>query len=196
MQRTKIKNALIVAGYAVMGGLISRWHGGGFFGGAKIFKNILWGIPFGGACFFITGSWIWAGIALVLCAAGKATGHGRGMSLLNPVSGDPERLEFLIAWLYGRVSDYWYQVAILSLTGLAAVLGGVIATSTQSPLCALILGAGGTLKGAAYMIGWKIYPQGTGAGADEFNEATEIGEFLTGFFAYLALAIALVVCMA
>lgn len=54
---------------------------------------------------------------------------------------------------------------------------------------ALIITIGGLLKGAAYAIGWSIYPQGTGKGIPWLNEATAIGEFLAGVAAYAALGI-------
>ena len=184
------KRWIIVLAFSMIGGIISRWHGGGFIGGSpKIIKNLMWGSPFGLVVFLITNNW-WLGLAaLAVCAAGKATGHGRGMSLLDQVTGKPERLEFIVSWLYGRVSDYWYQFSILSVAGAASVFGGVITLSHVNPLYGLILAVCGLIKGAAYAIGWKIYPNGIGRGIKDLSEATQIGEFLSGVFAYSSLGL-------
>ena len=75
----------------VIGALISRWHGGGFFKSPKVLKNLFWAIPFALVSILaFHGSPLWvqvlvAVIALALSIAGKAMGHGRGFRLKEPV---------------------------------------------------------------------------------------------------------------
>jgi hypothetical protein len=59
MNKTHL-NLFKVVLIAVIGGLISRWHGSSI-GGAKILKNMAWGLPFGLAAFFVSGIW-WYGV--------------------------------------------------------------------------------------------------------------------------------------
>lgn len=195
------------AAVAALGGLglfLSRWHGGGFISGSpKVLKNILWALPFAGVAFFAhtgTAAWVWAGVALALCLFGKATGHGGGMDLAhspkepggNP-SRSPENLERLIIWLYDDLPRYWYDALILVLVGFAAVSGAAIAVAVVNPLAGILIALGGCLKALAYMVGWAAHdhaPQLLAGLPDDFDEATEIGEALTGFFAYTALGLA------
>jgi len=77
----------------------------------------------------------------------------------------------------------------LSVVGFAAVSGCAIVVGTINPLYGLVIAIGGMCKFLAYGIGWGIYPNYTGKGIKNFNHSTEIGEFLTGVFAGLALGI-------
>ena len=195
------KIGLIV--FSAVGALISRFHGGGFKGGVnKSLKNALWALPFSLCCYTafylnnLSGALVWALIAISFfgCLL-KATGHGGGMDLgrseKEPGNGRSlEKVEYLIHWLYPHLSRFWYDFLILVLAGIAAVLGGIIAFSYLNPLYGIIIAIGGAMKGVAYAIGWKIYPEGSGPGIKHFNEATQIGEALTGFFAYGGLFIA------
>jgi len=118
---------------------------------------------------------------------GKRTGHGNGMDLAHvDYEGKPEKVEVLIRWLHDHIPRYWYDFILLALTSLMAnvILGGFLIFSNP------LVGAGflilSTLcKPIGYAIGWKIYPNFTGKGIKNLNEATQIGEFLTGFFQYL-----------
>jgi hypothetical protein len=162
--------------FSLIGGLISRWHGGGFFPAPKALKNVVWAAPFAVAAFLFTGNVPLSILALVLCIAGKAY---RAWSLLILGTG-------------GRIrKGYWHDFAGLTVSlRFLAVSGAVIAFGTDRIYrAALIITIGGLLKGAAYAIGWSIYPRGTGKGIPWLNEATAIGEFLTGVAAYAALGI-------
>jgi len=86
------------------------------------------------------------------------------MDLEEAKEGEPERLEFIIQWMKGKVNNQLYDMALLSLTGLAITLPPGIAC--MNPLMAL----SGLLKGPAYMVGKLI----------EGKTRTEIGEYLTG----------------
>ena len=93
---------------------------------------------------------------------GVITGHGRGIDLGDTDKGETEKLEHLILWAKPHVPLYWYDMFILSVTGLAITLPAGIAT--LNPVLAL----SGLLKGPAY-------------GISKFGHAnTEGGELLTG----------------
>jgi hypothetical protein len=161
----------------VIGGIISRFHGGGFKGGVnKSFKNILWASPFGAvAALSHSGWWMLLGfVALGLCAVGKATGHGRGFRLKEPMKegSEREKVEYLIFWLENKIPLYWYKVLIMTLVGLAAVLGAVLLIAPVYPGLAAIIALGGAFKGVNAMI---------------FDKQTEWREFADGFVAYSAL---------
>lgn len=118
-------------------------------------------------------SW-WSIAAYLGAVLGKRMGHGRGMSLREPMKpgSKPEKIEFLILWLQPHLPVYWYKVLILALTGLAvSLVAGIV---THNPVLAL----SGLLKAPGYMIGWAIYPSGKGRGIPYLNEATAIGEAL------------------
>lgn len=160
--------------FSILGGLISRWHGGGFFPAPKALKNVVWAAPFAVAVFLFTGNIPLSIVALGLCIAGKAIAHGIYIDLGR--------------WKGGK--GYWHDFAGLTSVGFLAVYGAVIAFVLMGFLIpALVIAIGGLLKGVAYEIGWSIYPQGTGKGIPWLNEATAIGEFLTGVAAYAALGI-------
>jgi hypothetical protein len=190
--------ALAVIVFALLGGALSRWHGGGFVGGSpKMLKNFLWALPLAIGSYIATQSWMLSLIALVLCMFGKATGHGGGIDLgrnpKEPGAGrSPEKLEYLILWLHGRMPRYWYDALLLAIVGIAAVSGAILAMAFVNPVAALFVAIGGAMKGLAYMIGWEFEKLLVTVEPDDFNEPTELGEFLAGFFAYLAFALAFV----
>ena len=193
--------AIAVAG--ILGAFLSRWHGGGFISGSpKLLKAFLWSLPFAlatGAAYQVDGhSWTVTAIVSVLVLAGcmvfKNTGHGGGMDLAHnnkePGAGrEPEKLEYLILWLHGRMPQYWYDFTLLTIIGTASTLLPAVAIGIINPLAGMIVLAGGTLgKPCGYAIGWLIYPKGSGKGIEDLDHATAIGEALTGLFAYTALA--------
>ncbi len=128
---------------------------------------------------------------------GKRTGHGGGLDMgtseKEPGAGrDPEKLEYLILWLHDKMPRYWYDALIMAITGIAVTLPAGIVVGFLNPWAGAFLAVSGLSKAPAYMIGWAIYPDGTGRGIPHLNEATAIAEFLTGFFGYAALAITFV----
>lgn len=159
-----------------LGGWLSRWHGGGMFKADKVIKNIAWAVPLTGAAIFMSGWWGLLGLA---CIAGKATGHGAGIDLGTwTQSRSDEKLEFIIKPLYGKIPEYWYDVLLLAVTGLAATLGAAIAISLTNPAAGLLCALGGALKPVGYMIGWAIWPD------NRKSYATRTGEWGAGIFAY------------
>lgn len=167
---------------SVVGALISRWHGGGFFRISKAWISIIWALPFA----YLVGTYnSWLVLpALTLCALGKSTGHGNWFDLATMPQGTRERLEFIIRPLYNRIPEYWYDVLGLAITGLAAVSGGLLILP-YSPVGAALIMACGLIKALCYMVGRWIRQN------KDNPEATEVGEYLTGFFAYLSITIIL-----
>lgn len=138
----------------------------------------------------------WALAAYAGGFIGKRLGHGRGMSLKEPMKqgADPERVEALILWLQPYMPVYWYKALVLALTGAAEVVLAVIVLGAYGawPQAAVMAAAGFVGKPLAYIIGWGIYPQGSGKGIPQLDEATRIGEFLYGAFIGLGLFFVLV----
>jgi hypothetical protein len=108
-------------------------------------------------------------IVCVLTTLAVSTGHGRGMDLGETDKGDPERLEFIIAWLKPHVPLYLYDPALLAVTGLAITIPAGVAT--LNPFIAL----SGLLKGPAYAV------------AKWGKTGTDGGELLTGAILWGAL---------
>lgn len=194
MHKTRIT---LLAFFAALGGLISRWHGGGFFKAAKVLKNAVWSLPFTYVAFIAhTGYWAIACALLVFIAsfAGKATGHGGGMDLgtnhKEPGAGrDPEKLEWFLVWAHDDLPRYWYDAALMTWIGFVGSLGAAIAIGVVNPWAGVVIALGGAMKGLAYMIGWRLEGKLSSFPKD-LKEPTEIGEFLTGVFAFGSLGIA------
>lgn len=122
--------------FGLYGAFISRLHGGGWgIKLPKVLKNIIWAIPFGlcsifavlpHTSFFV--SVVIATIGFALCIAGKSTGHGRVWNPFTPINTlvEPEKLEYVVFWLYGRISDFWYKIVAMGVIGFAAVSGAAI----------------------------------------------------------------------
>lgn len=163
----------------IFGAIVSRWHGGGFFRFSKVVKSVTWAIPFA-VLVGVYNPWL-IPAALALCALGKSTGHGNWFDMTTAPQGKPERLEFLIRSLYGKIPEYWYDTLGLLLVGITAVSGGLL-IAFYDPLGAILVLLAGCMKPIGYMIGWLFWTS---------PRSTEFGEYFTGFFAYLAIGILL-----
>lgn len=163
---------MIVILGAFLGGFVTWLHGRGLI--PRWLSQLLWCVPF-----FLAGGLL----GCILSFLGLATGHGNGQDL-GTFQGEtkPEKIEYLILWAKKYLSPYWYDVLFMALWGIGTVSGGFLILSFPS---AMILIGGGALCAVGYMIGWKLYPK------NENSLATETGEFLTGFFGYGALFLAL-----
>jgi hypothetical protein len=190
-----VNKKLLVIPFMILGGLMSRWHGGGFKGGvSKTLKNGLWALPFGiTLCYF---NW-WLGVLAFALGFLKAVAHGRGLGLDEPMREDmkPEKVEYLIRWLEPSLTVHAYKHAILSLAGLVAVLGGVIPFLFINPIAAIIIAIGGLLKGVAYEIGLVMVKKYNIKLGKDFKEPTQWGEFITGIFAYGGLAVGIIITL-
>lgn len=164
-------------------------------------------------------TWVLTILCLALCLL-KATGHGTYF-LARPLKGlkeQIERFDFIVTALFGEDwrTNYpeghkftaqekkYFQEAIyddlyfrnvfgMALTGFLAVSGAVLAFSYINPLAGLIVALGGCMKGLCYAFGEWLLPNGKKTGVLHFMYSTEIAEALTGLFAYLGLALAIVV---
>jgi len=175
--------------FALLGGFVSRMCGG-------MPPKLPWGLDqhiYAAPYAFVVWpvSWIASVASYVGAFLGKRTGHGNGIDAGHvPHPSDDEKLEFLIKWLHGRIPEYWYDILLLSITGFAVTLVAGVCLLFVNPLAGTVIALSGLTKGFAYMVGWFVYPNGSSKNAyKELNEATEIGEFLTGFFGYGILAI-------
>jgi len=173
--------------------VVSRWHGGAFVKAPKQVKNFAWSLPFGLLSGLALNNVIAGIIVTLFSMLAKTVGHGGGMDLghspKEPGSGrKPEKLEYLILWLHGKISQYWYDALLLLVLGLFSTLGAAVAVGHVLPLAGALIAIGGALKPIAYMIGWAVIPDSHGDG--DIDDATEIGELLTGLFAGLGLGLA------
>lgn len=201
MTENKYKKAGFVAVLGALGLFLGRLHGGGFIHGVpKLLKAVLWALPFavasGAAVWPYVGPWTAFAISVaVLAFTGimKNTGHGRGMSIgedMEPGS-KPEKLEYLILWLQPYMPNYWYKTSIMAVIGLFRQISPAVAIGWHFPPAGAIVALGGLVGlPLAYLIGWKIYPDGKGDGPEVFHEATAIGEGLGGLFAFVCLGFA------
>lgn len=189
--------------FAVVGGWLSRMCGGappklpyGLDQWFYALPYLLAGVPAGLAIATVLGvkkenRKYFTTLALLPYTAaflGKRTGHGGGIDL--GTSGkvrEDEKLEFIVKPLHGKIPEYWYDVLLLSVTGLAVTILGGTGIMCIDPEAGIVVALSGLLKGPAYMIGRAIYPRGSGRGIPHLNEATAIGEFLTGFFGWGAI---------
>jgi len=170
--------------------------------GGGIFKWV-YPIPFGLITYMLSTNagfiapMLSAGFALL----GKKAGHGRGISLGEPmkVGSKPEKLEWPILWLQPHMSVWGYKSLILTLCEAIVWMGIAM---TVSPW--LILGA--SCRPLAYNIGWMVWRHAEKNGhisrtkvndhsevyisylPNFMGQPTQIGELLTGAFNGVILA--------
>lgn len=163
----------------LLGAWLYRWRGMAhehkkYF--PRPFNQIVFAAPFAFVCMLFWYPVIgWVAVLPTLLVwtmttLGVLTGHGRGMDLGETDQGDAETLEFLVRWAKPHLSLYWYDMLLLSVTGLAVTLPAGIATMNFWFACA------GLLKGPAY------------AAAKHLKMGTEGGELLTGAVLWGAVA--------
>lgn len=185
--------ALIVIAY---GGVVSRIHGGGIIAIRKVWTNLLWALPFGISTFLIyhvffslTLSVICGIICTLLTMVLKGTGHGQYFTLGHYDADDkPETLDPIVDLVYGKetpTNKASRDFVGLAVVGAAAVLPMVLFLLPINLFLAIVLFAGGAAKALAYSVGWTLFNQ------NKFPSPTNVGEVLTGIFAFLGLANAL-----
>lgn len=178
-------------------GVLSRMCGGGYLDLPYGLDQWIYALPYGilGAlCGILLGGWPFVvGFFIVSFAfafLGKRTGHGSYMDLATWTKGneEPERLDFIVRLFFGRdkfTADNQYQRDLFGLcvTGAFVTLGAVgCLIYTGHYILAPLVFLGGAAKGLAYIIGWSINPGHVPNSQSELDEATEVGELLTGVF--------------
>lgn len=129
----------------------------------------------------------------------KNTGHGGGMdngnSTKEPFYGRTlEKLEYLIyPWAFKILSRKAYDSLLMFIIGCFRSLFHSFFLFLISPVAGLVsLFGGGIGTMIGYRIGWLIFPKGIGKSiSHEFDEATEIGEFLGYALAMLSFCLAI-----
>ena len=179
--------------------------------------QVLWGMVFAAVTFYALlptvaplgypypwHVWVLSGISGLLAFLGKLTGHGRGISLFEPLRGNPEKVEVIVMLprFINVIKTWLYKCIILALCEAIVWAGIALALSPWLILCALI-------RPAAYLIGWSIWDYAENKGLirrtqdgkrsfrrigfmpEYLGVHTAIGEFLTGAMAGMVLAYAL-----
>jgi len=93
---------------------------------------------------------------------------------------------------YGENRLYWRNFTGLALVGFTAVSGLFVSLLFVNVYAALTVLMGGLMKAPSYAVG-EILLSYDGDNDGDFDEPTEIGEALTGVFAYLAAGIAVII---
>lgn len=191
--------------FGVCGGYISRMCGGA---PPKLPLGLdawLYALPILFVSLYIGAPMYAALIAYLLGVLGKRLGHGQYMDLGN-VSKiiKPEKIDFIVRKLFGRdinetqavPGNYKRDWVGLGFTGLVPVIGLSLCVAVYggSIIGALLLALSGFMKAGAYSLGWFLLPPGSVVPEKlhkEINEATEIGEFFTGFLFYATIVLVL-----
>jgi hypothetical protein len=132
--------------------------------------------------------------AYALSVAASLRGHGDSMDLGFTDKENPEWYDFLFSKYRSKISAYWYDVIGMAVSGLAITVLPGLALSFYSLPLGLAVVVSGALKAPAYMAGWKLHPNYYDGklklrlGKLTFENATEIGEFFTGFLIWGSLA--------
>ena len=178
---------------------VSRMAGGAWPKLPSFTDQVLFALPFAVVSIVCGTSNVLAALAGITALLGKLTGHGRGISLFEPMRGDPERVEVVIRWLEPHLSTWAYKCLVLALCEALVWLGMALAISPWLMLCAAI-------RPLSYLIGWGIWTYAVNNGhirrtqtaknksvkrisflPDYLGVHTAIGEFLTGAFSGVVL---------
>lgn len=189
--------------------VLSRMIGGWGIKLPKFIKTALYVAPFGMITYMLYSPAVpitpvlylpYVALAVAMAMTGKAAGHGRGISLFEPMKPDskPEKVEYLILWLMPLLPVWLYKALVLALCEAIVWVGISYALSTW-----LMLGL--LCRPAAYYIGWSMWRHAENNGhirrtkvndhsevyisymPDFIGQPTAIGEFLTGAFAGMVL---------
>lgn len=179
--------------FCFWGGWVSRMCGGAWPRLPWGLDQWLYSIPYALIVLGATDSVLLTLLIFIGVVIGKRVGHGSGIDLGRAQKIEPPRnlLDSLISKICWKRPPYQRDIIFLAATGQMTTFLPALVVSFINLPAALALAVSGALKGPAYMIGWAIYPQGSGRGIAGLNEATAMGEFLTGVFAYLGIVLAL-----
>lgn len=165
-------NILCIIALTLLGAFFYRARGGPLLKLPRPFEQIL----FSSFPCLILPAWavqsnfwvLW--VVFIISVAFECTGHGgffyhkngNYKKIVKEVTDskterEPERLEFLIRWLHGRVSNYLYCTIGMAMTGFVVTLGpGIFVVYSGQVLAGVFLALTGLLKAPAYMISDKI----------------------------------------
>lgn len=185
--------AMFLLAFGLAGALVYRWRGSDH--AYRPLSQAVFSWPyffivelvFAGSHGWELGLWDLPGaIVAVLTFAAVCTGHGgwQDLSTWTKPRSD-ERMEFLIKWAYPKLPEYWYDALGLAVNGLCITLPAGIAL--MNPIIAL----SGALKAPAYMIGWWFWRLSVKGNWSWAPKPTVIGEYLTGFFLWGSLGLAI-----
>ena len=90
---------------------------------------------------------------------------------------------------------YWRCVFGLAVVGFFSTVGPMIALGIINPWSIIPIALGGSAKALGYMIGWIAIPDISDEQTGNFDEPTEVGEFLAGVFAYLGFGFGLLIAV-
>lgn len=93
--------------------------------------------------------WGYTALAGITALLGKLTGHGRGISLFEPLRGRVRRIEYLVVWAVPFLPTWVYKCLVLAVCEALVWLGIAVAVSPWLMLCAVI-------RPLSYLIGWGI----------------------------------------
>lgn len=162
--------------FTAAGAALYRWRGMAsskkkYF--PRPFNQLAFALPYALVCTppYVDTWWVFP-IVLLLTWAAVLTGHGGWMDLGSwKEEREPERMEFLISWLRGKISERTYDIIGMALNGVLITAPAGI--TLGNPILAL----SGALKAPAYIIGWRL------------KWGTAGGEWLTGGLLWGSLAL-------
>ena len=181
---------------ALLGAVIGRLHGQ-HNNIPKLAEALLWAIPFGYVAFLYSNIYVSIPVVIITAMA-MNTGHGQWFSLGRVWKRiKPERLDFIVTAFFGddpriNVAEhqtdrpliydklYFRCVFGMALKGLVRVLPCALVVTYSAPMLGLLLIFGGLLTAFAYALGHELFKP---------DQASVFGEYGSGFFAFITLAI-------
>lgn len=172
----------------------SRAAGGGWPQIPWNFDQILYALPIL-LLYPVLGPWVI--IAYLGCAIGKLMGTRQYLDMghdTQPIR-KPNNVDFLIKWLEGKVTTYWYDFIGNTVLGIVSmVIPALVLAFHGHYIATLPLLVCGGMRGLAYLIGWAIIPEWYKPSWHPYiSHSTAIAELLSGAFIGVGIVMALVV---
>lgn len=189
----------------ILGWFISRWHGGGWFKATKQLKAFAWALPLAICGSLIHPDYFWW-VILPLTAAlmgGKNTGFNGFFDMGNMDNLERRRpgierkiylIEKPIFWLYGKISNFWYDFIGMAIKGLVIVLPVSISFAFVNLNAAFMISMVGLLGfPISYTIGHKLHKHKWFRSLPyDINHHTAFGEGMNGGLIYLVVMYCLI----
>lgn len=164
-------------------GFTSRMSGGGWPKTPWIWDRFLYALPD-----LLLWPWISAWAVLVWIASAFLKRMGTAPFLDMGYDQNPTAKKSIIVWalkpLKGKISDFWYDFTGNAILGFFHASAGAVALLAFGWIIpAILLLSGGVARSLAYSIGWALIPNySKPEWPDAINQATKIGEILSGVF--------------